>query len=312
MANSHPSRGARSHGVRYKRRSMEQIALSGNGLASTAYALGSGPVVLCLHGFPDHARSFRHQLPALAAAGFRAVAPTLRGYEPSSQPDGKPASYHPVRIAHDVIAWARQLSDQPVHLVGHDWGAVVTDIALHLAPECFARSATIAVPPLGAVQNVAWKLPRQLRLSWYMFYFQLRGIADRAVARDDFAFLERLWRDWSPGWAWDPAEMTALKETFRQPGVLRAALGYYRATFNLLLADTILMQKLARAPYDVPLLAITGALDGCMDTRTYDLVDRSLFRAGLRIERIAGAGHFAHQEKPDEINALLVDWLTAS
>ena len=290
---------------------MDQITFRWDGLASTAYALGSGPVVLCLHGFPDHARSFRHQLPALAAAGFRAVAPTLRGYEPSSQPDARNASYHPVRIAHDVIAWARQLSDRPVHLVGHDWGAVVTDIALHLAPERFARSATIAVPPLGAVQGVAWKLPRQLRLSWYMFYFQLRGIADRAVARDDFAFLERLWRDWSPGWAWDPAEMTALKETFRQPGVLRAALGYYRATFNLLLADTILMQKLARAPYDVPLLAITGALDGCMDTRTYDLVDRSLFRAGLRIERIAGAGHFAHQEKPDEINRLLVDWLTA-
>ena len=157
---------------------MEQIVLSSNGLASTAYALGSGPVVLCLHGFPDHARSFRHQIPALAAAGFRAIAPTLRGYEPSSQPDARPASYHPVRIAHDVIEWARQLSDQPVHVVGHDWGAVVTDLAMHLAPERFARAVTIAVPPLAAVQSAPWKLPRQLRLSWYMLFFQLRGIAD--------------------------------------------------------------------------------------------------------------------------------------
>lgn len=290
---------------------VEQITLCWDGLESTAYALGSGPVVLCLHGFPDHARSFRHQLPALAAAGFRAIAPTLRGYEPSSQPDGKPSSYHPVRIAHDVIAWSRQLSDQPVHVIGHDWGSVVTDLALHLAPERFARAATIAVPPLGAVQRVPWRLPRQLRLSWYMFFFQLRGVADRAVARDDFAFIERLWRDWSPGWSWDPAEMAELKQTFRKPCVLRAALGYYRATFNPLLADSLAMQKLARRPYDVPLLAITGALDGCLDTRVYDLVDPKLFRAGLRVERIAGAGHFAHQEKPDAINRLLADWLTA-
>ena len=291
---------------------MENVVLSWNGLCSSAWAQGSGPVVLCLHGFPDHARSFRHQLPALADAGFRAIAPTLRGYEPSSQPDGKPASYHPVRVAHDVIEWARQLSDQPVHLVGHDWGAVVTDLALHLAPERFARSATIAVPPLGAVQRVLWRLPRQLRLSWYMFYFQLRGVAERAVARDDFAFIERLWRDWSPGWTWDPAEMEALKATFRQPGVLRAALGYYRATFNPLLADTIAMQRIARQPYAVPLLAMTGATDGCMDTRTYDLVDRALLAPGSRIERIPGAGHFVHQEKPAEINRLLVDWLASA
>jgi pimeloyl-ACP methyl ester carboxylesterase len=289
---------------------MERITLRWNGLESTADTLGSGPIVLCLHGFPDHARSFRHQLPALAAAGFRAIAPALRGYEPSSQPDASPASYHPVRVAHDVIEWARQLSPEPVHLIGHDWGAVVTDLAIHLAPERFARAATMAVPPLAAVQSVPWRLPRQLRLSWYMFFFQLRGIADRAVARDDFAFLERLWRDWSPGWRRDPADMAALKETFRKPGVLRAALGYYRATFNPLLRDSLTMQQLARRPYHVPLLAITGARDGCMDTRTYDLVDPALFKAGLRIERIAGAGHFVHQEKPDEINRLLIDWLT--
>ncbi len=291
---------------------MERITLRWDGLESTAYALGSGPVVLCLHGFPDHAGSFRHQLPALAAAGYRAVAPTMRGYEPSSQPDTSASSYHPLRVAHDVVAWARQLSDHPVHLVGHDWGAVATYLALALAPERFARAATIAVPPLHVVQSAPWRLPRQLRLSWYMFFFQLRGIADRAVARDDFAFLERLWRDWSPGWSWDPAEMDALKATFRQPGVLRAALGYYRAMFNPLLADSLALQRLARKPCSVPLLAITGATDGCMDTRLYDMLDPALFPAGLRVERVAGGGHFAHQERPDEVNRLLIDWLAAA
>lgn len=290
----------------------DQIVLSWNGLRSTAYALGSGPIVLCLHGFPDHARSFRAQLPALAAAGFRAVAPTMRGYEPSSQPDASAASYHPLRVAHDVVEWARRLSDRPVHLVGHDWGAVAAYLAIALAPERFARAATIAVPPLHVVQSAPFRLPRQLRLSWYMFYFQLRGIADRAVARDDFAFLERLWRDWSPGWAFDPADLAAVKKTFRQPGVLRAALGYYRAMFNPLLADSLALQRLARRPCPVPLLAITGATDGCMDTRLYDMLDRALFPGGLRVERIAGAGHFVHQERPDEIDRLLVEWLSGA
>ena len=288
---------------------MERITLRWDGLESTAFALGSGPVVLCLHGFPDDARSFRHQLPALANAGYRAVAPTMRGYEPSSQPDASPSSYHPLRVAHDVVTWARQLSAEPVHLLGHDWGAVAAYLALALAPERFARAATIAVPPLHVVQAAPFRLPRQLRLSWYMFYFQLRGIADRAVARDDFAFLERLWRDWSPGWSFDPPALDSVKSTFRQPGVLRAALGYYRAMFNPFLADSLAMQRLARKPCTVPLLAITGASDGCMDTRLYDTIDPALFPGGLRVERVAGAGHFVHQEKPDDVNRMLIDWL---
>lgn len=288
---------------------MERITLRWDGLESTAYAAGSGPVVLCLHGFPDHAGSFRHQLPALAAAGYRAVAPTMRGYEPSSQPDASASSYHPLRLAHDVVAWSRQLSEEPVRVVGHDWGAVATYLALALAPERFARAATIAAAPVDVVQRAPLRLPSQLRLSWYMFFFQLRGIADRAVARNDFAFLERLWRDWSPGWRFDPAELEAVKATFRQPGVLRSALGYYRALFNPFLADSLALSRLARKPCTVPLLAITGASDGCMDTRLHDMLDRSLFPAGLRVERVAGAGHFAHQERPDEVNRLLIDWL---
>lgn len=289
---------------------MEQIVLSASGLRSSAYALGSGPVVLCLHGFPDDARSFRHQLPALADAGFRAIAPTMRGYEPSSQPDASASSYHPLRVARDVVAWSRELSDEPVRIVGHDWGAVATYLALALAPERFVRAATIAAAPVHVVQSAPWRLPSQLRLSWYMFFFQLRGIADRAVARDDFAFLERLWRDWSPGWRFDPSELEAVKSTFRQPGVLRAALSYYRALFNPFLADSVALSRLARKPCAVPLLAITGASDGCMDTRLHDMLDPALFPGGLRVERIDGAGHFAHQERPDQVNALLIDWLS--
>jgi pimeloyl-ACP methyl ester carboxylesterase len=94
--------------------------------------------------------------------------------------------------------------------------------------------------------------------------------------------------------------------------VLWSALAYYRATLNPMLADSREMRRLSALPLAVPTLAITGARDGCMDTRMYDYVDGALFTQGYRMERLEGAGHFAHQEKPEEVNGLLLDWIAAA
>ncbi|MCP3982959.1 MAG: alpha/beta hydrolase [bacterium] len=277
----------------------------------SAVAEGEGPVVLCVHGFPDHSRSFRHQLPALAEAGVQAVAPMLRGYEPSSQGRRHISDFHPLQVAGDLVAWARELGGgEPVHLVGHDWGAVATYLACALEPALFRSATTIAIPPLGAMQEGIRRHPIQLRNSSYMLFFQLRGLADRIVQRRDFAFLEVLWRRWSPGWAWDPDDMLALKRSFREPGVVWSALAYYRAMLNPFLADSQETRRLGELPNRVPTLAITGELDGCMDTRLHDYADPSEFPNGYRMERIAGAGHFVHQEKPDELNRILLEWIS--
>jgi pimeloyl-ACP methyl ester carboxylesterase len=248
-------------------------------------------------------------MPALARAGFRAVAPTLRGYEPSSQPpDG---DYHILRIAEDVAAWIDELGAGPVHLVGHDWGAVVGYCVAAFWPDRLRSLATLAiVHPTRLPRVVLLQRPNQLAKSWYMFFFQLRGIAEAAMARHDGAFIERLWRDWSPGWDLPQDELAAVKETFSRPGVVKAALGYYRALFDVRSRDARrVMSRLAR-PIDVRTLALTGALDGCMDTRLHDLAMREAdFTRGLRIVRIEDAGHFLHQEKPDEVNRVLLDWL---
>jgi pimeloyl-ACP methyl ester carboxylesterase len=289
------------------------IELASGGLRASARALGEGPAVLCLHGFPDHDASFRQQLGPLAEAGHRAVAPLLRGYEPSSQPSRRVADYHPLQVASDVVAWARQLGDgSPIHLVGHDWGAIVSYLACALEPGLFRSLSTLAVPPFHAMEAGIRRHPGQLRNSWYIFFFQLRGLADRVVAARDLAFIERLWRDWSPGWSWDPSDMAALKRRFREPGVLWSALAYYRATLHPLLGDSREMRRLSAEPIPVPTLAITGARDGCMDTRMYDYVDSKLFPHGYRMERIEGAGHFAHQEKPQAVNELLLDWIAGA
>lgn len=269
------------------------------------------PVVLCLHGFPDHHRTWRLQIPALTAAGYRVVAPLLRGYEPSSQPIDD--DYHLVRAVEDVLGWIEYLGCLRVHLVGHDWGAMIGYQVAAKAPERLHSLTAMAVPHLRRLwptPGVLRLLPRQLRNSWYIFFFQLRMLSDAALRRDDFALIDRLWRDWSPGFTPPPEEMRLLKRTFRQPGVAAAALGYYRALLDPWTRAAAASRALARAQVPVPTLALTGETDGCCETGLFDWMMRPEdFPRGLEVRRIRGAGHFLHQEKPDDVNAALLHWL---
>ena len=266
------------------------------------------PVVLCLHGFPDHHRTFRAQIAALTQAGYRVVAPLLRGYEPSSQPIDD--DYHTIRMVEDVLGWIEYLGALRVHLVGHDWGAVIGYQVAALAPERLLSLTTIAVPHLGHLGGALVRTPRQVRNSWYALFFQARVVAELAVKARDFALIERLWRDWSPGWTCPAEEMRLVKRTLRQPGVIGAALGYYRAAFDPISRAAGESRRLAFAPVAVPTLALTGANDGCIDTRLYDRSMRAAdFPAGLAVARIRGAGHFVHQERAAEVNARILEWL---
>ena len=128
-----------------------QTTLRANDLTFSALEQGSGPVVLCLHGFPDHPRTFRFQLPALAGAGFRAIAPSLRGYDPSSQPPDR--DYHVVRMAEDVVGWIDDLGQDRVHLIGHDWGGVIGYAACAMAPERFRSLTTLGIPHPGRLRS---------------------------------------------------------------------------------------------------------------------------------------------------------------
>ncbi|MDX2170699.1 MAG: alpha/beta hydrolase [Deltaproteobacteria bacterium] len=279
-----------------------------NGLRFATLEAGDGPLVLCLHGFPDHARSFRHQLPALAQAGFRAVAPFMRGYAPSDVPADGP--YQSAALAEDAAALLAALDDQPAALFGHDWGAVAAYGAAILAPQRVARLITAAVPHGPALPTAFMTNYEQQRRSWYMFFFQT-PLADLALAHDDFRFLERLWRDWSPGWSWPAEEMEALKATFRQPGVAGAALAYYRQTLNPLLQRPELaatQERVQMSPVTVPTLYLHGADDGCIGRQLADGME-AFFPAGLEKRVVPGAGHFVHQERPDIVNPALLDFL---
>ena len=269
---------------------------------------GEGPLVLCLHGFPDHARSFRHQLPALAAAGYRAVAPAMRGYAPTGPaPDGY---YQTAALAEDAVALIAALGYENAIVIGHDGGALAAYGAALAAPARVRQLVTAAVPYGAQVAAALMTSYEQQRRSWYMFFFQT-PFADVALAHDDYAFLERLWRDWSPGWRFPADEMEALKATFRQPGVASAALGYYRAMFDPSRQDPALaplQSRMMSDPIPVPGLVLHGADDGCMGAELVAGME-AYFPRGLRIEIVPGTGHFLHQEDPARVNASILDFL---
>lgn len=269
---------------------------------------GSGPLVLCLHGFPDHARSFRHQLPALAAAGYRAVAPFMRGYAPT---DASPTGcYQTAALAQDVVGLIDALGAETATVIGHDWGAVAAFGAAQLAPAKITRLITLSVPHVAPLFQAFITNPAQQRRSWYLFFFQ-QALADAAVAHDDFAFLEHIWQEWSPGWQYPPEEMAALKQTFSKPGVVQAALGYYRSLFNPALHDPALASiqaELFTKPIGVPTLYFHGARDGCIGVELVKDMD-NMFVGGLKKIVVQNAGHFVHQEAADEVNREILKWL---
>jgi pimeloyl-ACP methyl ester carboxylesterase len=274
----------------------------------TVLEMGQGPLVLCLHGFPDTAHSFRHQMPALAGAGYHAVAPFMRGYAPTeAAADGR---YDSAVLSEDALALVEALGYKDAIIFGHDWGAVAAYGAAASAPDRVTKLVTAAVPYGNKFFESLVVNYAQQRRSWYMFFFQT-AIADAAVAFNDFAFLEKLWADWSPGWKWAAEDIEALKKSFRAKGTLEAALGYYRATLGAAFKmpmDAKQIAAMASSPINVPAMMIHGRDDGCIGAETLEGMEK-LFPKGLKIEIVPGAGHFVHQERPDVVNEMILKFL---
>ncbi|NLV55846.1 MAG: alpha/beta hydrolase [Acidimicrobiales bacterium] len=266
------------------------------------------PLAVLLHGFPDAATTWRHLLPALTAAGFRAVAPWLRGYAPTAVPaDGL---YQVGALARDACLLHDALGgDERAVVVGHDWGAMATYAAAGWQPERWRRAVTMAVPPAGAMFG-GFTSYDQLRRSWYMFFFQ-HPLAEAAVAADDLGFVARLWRDWSPGH--DPVDdLPAVRAALRDPANLAAALGYYRATLGDGPTDPALDDAQAgwMTPTPIPTLYLHGADDGCLGAELVTGAAAALPAPGSRAEVLDGVGHFLHVEDPDRVDPLVVEFLT--
>ena len=290
---------------------ISQITVEANGLTFGALACGDeGPLALCLHGFPDSAWTWRHLLPELAAAGFRAVAPFLRGYAPTSVPaDG--VHQTGAHVADALALYDELGGDGDAVLVGHDVGAIAAYPLLGRDPGRWRRAVTIAVPPPPSVMANFFTY-RQLKRSWYTFLFQT-PFAEMAVAMEDLAFVAHLWQDWSPGF--DGSEFVErAKESLRDPANLASAIGWYRATLGSgpHTDEYDALEQPAMGTIEVPTLYLHGRDDGCLGSEGIDdAVLETLVAPGSRLEVIDGVGHFLHVERPDEVNRLIVDFVSA-
>jgi len=288
----------------------ERLTLHVNGLDVAALAWGpaGGALVLCLHGYPDTARTWRHLGPFLAERGHRVVAPYMRGYAPTGlAPDG---SYQVGALARDAALLRDALGgDERSALIGHDWGA---EVAYTLGSDPlprFRRLVTLAVPPgpaLRAPMSPALAA-RQLRMSWYMAFQLVPRLSEESLRR----LVPRLWAAWSPGY--DAREDVAdVLASLSGPGRATAALRYYRALFLpwMRRSEYAAEQARALAVPDVPLLYLHGERDGCMHA---DLARRSerFLPSHSRVEIVPGAGHFLHLERPAEVGERIAAFIAA-
>lgn len=289
---------------------MRQIELAANGVRFAALEQGAGKLALCLHGFPDCAWNMAGLMEALAGAGYRAVAPFMRGYAPTEVPaDGL---YRPDALGADAVALIEALGAERAVVIGHDWGAAAAYAAALAAPGRIERLVAMAVPyGLGVVMRMIGD-PVQQRRSWYM-YLLAGPLGEAALAAGDFALVERLWADWSPGFTPQPAQLARVRESLSAPGAALAAASYYKQLFapEMLMAQPIAgVPQYGISPITVPSLYLHGAQDGCVGAEIG--VEPAQFTAGLETEIVPGAGHFLHLEAPDVVHARILRFLSAA
>jgi pimeloyl-ACP methyl ester carboxylesterase len=284
----------------------KRVLLSDVTLECKVWGPENGTLVLCLHGFPDTNNTFRFLAPHLADQGYRVVAPAMRGYAPSSLATTQ--NYHPASLAHDALRLHDEFGgDENAIIIGHDWGASATYLAINAAPHKWRRAVTLAVPPIPIFVRALMSYD-QLKASWYMFVLQ-SSLADIVVPSNDMDFLARLWSQWSPHYD-AIGDLAFVRDSLGANENLSAALGYYRTLFSPPPDDPVL-DKLLETQSDVgsiPTLYIHGRDDGCfLASGLINTLDH--LAPNSRMEIIERAGHFVHLEAPEVVHALIDSFL---
>ena len=282
-------------------------------LRALTWGPADAPIALCLHGFPDTAYGWRKIAPKLADAGWRVVAPFMRGYAPSSA--ASDGSYHVGALMDDALR-VLDAAGPTGHdvLIGHDWGAMAATGLAAMPDSPFGKAVIMSVPPaatfrpLGRVPEagrLAAQLPRQLLRSWYIMFFQLPWLPERSTSW----MVPRLWRRWSPGY--DAAEdIRHVGAAIGAPERWRAALRYYRATLrgSRPPAQYAELHRHWLSPPTLPTLYMHGTDDGCMSPGFADWVKRVL-PPGSEVAIVEHAGHFLQLEQPDIVARRILDFV---
>ena len=257
-----------------------------------AEVAGEGPAALLVHGFPDSRRVWRHQIGPLGEAGFRVIAPDLRGFGESERPEGVEA-YRVTLLVDDLLELLDEHGVERAHVVGHDWGAGIAWVLAGRHPDRVLSLAALSVGHPNASR------PRSLESrekGWYQLLFQFEDVAEELLVRDDW----RLFREWTRG----DGDVERAIAGLSRPGALTAALNWYRAS-------AAPASELRERP---PFPSVAADTLGLWSDRDHYLVEAGMTGSGeyvvgeWRYERIEGASHWMQLDAPERVNALLLDW----
>lgn len=255
---------------------------------------GNGPVVILLHGFPEFSYAWRKQIPALTAAGFRVIAPDLRGYNLSPKPDDV-ASYHLLEVVRDIAGLIVASGSAPCVVVGHDWGGIVGWLLAMTHPDVVSKLIVMNSPhPVPYSRELRRSGEQKLRAAYQLFFAM--PVIPEIVLRLALPALMRRTAHLTD------EELIEYKRAWRQPGALRGMLGYYRALKRYRRDIRTLIKRI-----DIPTMLIWGERDPVFIRATTENFNEWV--PDLRIERIAEAGHFVQSDAPEKVNALLLQFL---
>lgn len=268
-----------------------------NGVRFAYLEQGEGPLVMFMHGFPDNAWSYRHQLRIFADAGYRAVSPFLRGYAPTEIP--KDDVFDPIALGQDLEALIAALSeDGTARVVGMDWGGTSTFQALATAPDAI-RAAIVMNTAHPITFSSIRRDPEAVHSIFHFYFFQIAG-AESSVNIEGLPFIDYLWKLWSPTFR-NEAHLASIKETLSSPGTMEAALKYYAGLF-----DAGRERRLPMNEMPTPTLTIYGGND---PTARYSAKEEPFFTGPYRRIILPDVGHFPHLEREAEVTGLIMDWL---
>ena len=256
-----------------------------------------GPLVVLLHGFPEYWASWRAQLAALAAAGYRVWAPDQRGYNLSDKPLGI-AAYTLPTLAADIIGLLNAAGAAQASIVGHDWGGIVAWYLAAHYPSRVVRTTIINVPHPAVVLPNLWRLPSQLARSWYIGFFQVPGLPERLIRRRNWRFGAQALLGTSRPGTFSAAEVARYKVAWGRPGALTAMLNWYRA---------LRRPSGAWPRIGGPVQIIWGKRDAFLDARLAQLSLQECTSGELHY--FPDATHWVQMEEPAVVNDLMLAFL---
>ncbi|HEY2685623.1 MAG TPA: alpha/beta hydrolase [Steroidobacteraceae bacterium] len=282
---------------------LRYVSVRANGLQFNVAEAGSGDrLALLLHGFPECAYSWRHQLPLLAQLGYRVWAPDLRGYGGTSRPQGV-AAYALPELEADVQALIEASGASEVLLIGHDWGAAIAWSYAMFGKRPVQRLIIMNVPHPELMRR-GLSTFRQLKKSWYIFFFQLPWLPERMLARRRCAAIGAAFKGMAIDKSRFPKEvLDVYRRQAAIPGALTAMLNYYRA----LLRGFNGLKKRGTRKIDIPTLMIWGEEDSALGKELTYGTER--YVSDLKVRYLPRVSHWVQQEAPETVNAIIQAWL---